>query len=79
MPLKLAKLLYQVSSYIVINIMQFPLLWYAVRAFVYMYAGIGAPSVRQEVFNSSMSEEEFFKWLKSRGVSEKDCQTLSGT
>ena len=29
-------------------------------------------------FNSSMSEEDFIKWLKSKGVSEKDCNTLSG-
>ena len=29
-------------------------------------------------FSSSMSEEDFFKWLKSKGVSEKDCKTLSG-
>ena len=32
----------------------------------------------QAMFNSSMSEEEFFKWLKSRGISDKDCKTLSG-
>ena len=32
----------------------------------------------QMTFNSSMSEEDFFKWLRSRGVSDKDCKTLSG-
>ena len=30
------------------------------------------------MFNSSMSEEDFFKWLKSKGIGEKDCKTLSG-
>ena len=30
------------------------------------------------VFSSSMSEEDFFKWLRSKGVSDKDCKTLSG-
>ena len=29
-------------------------------------------------FNSSMSEEDFYKWLESRSVSEKDRKTLSG-
>ena len=37
-------------------------------------AGIGA--LFQQV--SSMSEDDFFKWLKQRGVSDKDCKTLSG-
>ena len=32
----------------------------------------------QMIFNSSMSEEDFFTWLRSRGVSVKDCKTLSG-
>ena len=32
----------------------------------------------QMTFNSSMSEEDFFMWLRSRGVSVKDCKTLSG-
>ena len=25
-----------------------------------------------------MSDEDFFKWLRSKGVNEKDCKTLSG-
>ena len=29
-------------------------------------------------FSSSMSDEDFFKWLSSKGVSDKDCKTLSG-
>ena len=32
----------------------------------------------QVTFNSSMSEEDFFKWLRSKGVSDKDCKILSG-
>ena len=29
-------------------------------------------------FSSSMSDEDFFKWLRSKGISDKDCNTLSG-
>ena len=29
-------------------------------------------------FSSFMSKEDFFKWLGSKGVNEKDCKTLSG-
>ena len=29
-------------------------------------------------FSSSMSDEDFFKWLRSKGVNNKDCKTLSG-
>ena len=36
------------------------------------------PAEVQVMFNSSMSEGDFFKWLQVRGVSEKDCKTLSG-
>ena len=37
-----------------------------------------APATRDLTFSSSMSEEDFFKWLKSKGLSDKDCNTLSG-
>ena len=30
------------------------------------------------IFSSYMSDDDFFKWLKSKGVSDKDCSTLSG-
>jgi hypothetical protein len=30
------------------------------------------------MFGSSMSDEDFFKWLRVKGVNEKDCKTLSG-
>ena len=30
------------------------------------------------MFSSSMSDEDFFKWLRSKGISDKDCKTLSG-
>ena len=36
------------------------------------------PAEVQVTFNSSMSEEDFFMWLRSRGVSDKDCKTLTG-
>ena len=26
-----------------------------------------------------MSDDDFFKWLRSKGINEKDCNTLSGT
>ena len=44
----------------------------------YVYTDVTAPAVQREKFNSGMTEKEFFKWLKSKGVSEKDCKTLSG-
>ena len=36
------------------------------------------PAKEEMTFSSSMSEEDFFKWLKSKGVSDKDRKTLSG-
>ena len=30
-------------------------------------------------FSITMSDDDFFKWLRSKGISEKDCNTLSGT
>ena len=30
-------------------------------------------------FSSTMSDDDFFKWLLLKGISEKDCNTLSGT
>ena len=30
-------------------------------------------------FSSTMSDDHFFKWLQSKGISEKDCNTLFGT
>lgn len=32
----------------------------------------------KETVNHLMSEGEFIEWLKLRGVSEKDCRTLTG-
>ena len=29
-------------------------------------------------FSSSMSDEDFFKWLRSKGISDKDCKILPG-
>ena len=37
-----------------------------------------AGSVDEVTFNSSMSDENFFKWLKSRGIGDKDRKALSG-
>ena len=45
----------------------------------FIHVGIDvAVEVQMTLFNSSMSEEDFFTWLRSRGVSVKDCKTLSG-
>ena len=30
-------------------------------------------------FSSTMSDGIFFKWLQSKGISEKDCNSLAGT
>ena len=30
------------------------------------------------MFSSFMSDDDFFKWLRSKGISAKDCKTLSG-
>jgi hypothetical protein len=37
-----------------------------------------APATQNLTFSSSMSDEDFFKWLRSNGISDKDCNTLSG-
>lgn len=43
-------------------------------------AGIGAPAENQPeiMFDSCMTGEEFSTWLKSKGVSDRDCDTLTG-
>ena len=67
----------------------YPLLWcfmslYCLYDLALLYieyifcVGIEKPAEVQVMFNSSMSEGDFFKWLQVRGVSEKDCKTLSG-
>ena len=35
-------------------------------------------ATRNLIFSSSMSDEDYFKWLRSKGISGKDCKTLSG-
>ena len=47
-------------------------------ALLLTHAGIGAQSEELLTFNSSMPEENFYQWLRSRGISEKDCKVLSG-
>ena len=37
-----------------------------------------APATQKLMFSSSMSDEDFFKWLRSKGISDKDCKTLPG-
>ena len=37
-----------------------------------------APATLNLTFSSFMSDEDFFKWLKSKGLGSKDCNTLSG-
>ena len=44
----------------------------------FIHVGVEVPVEVEMTSNSSMSEEDFFKWLRSRGVSDKDCKTLSG-
>ena len=36
------------------------------------------PATHSLTFRSSMSDEDFFKWLRSKGISDKDCKALSG-
>ena len=43
-----------------------------------LHAGVGASSEEQLQYNRSMSDEDFCRWLRSRGISEKDCKALSG-
>ena len=44
-------------------------------------AGVKVPAEDEKgnlKFSSTMSDDDFFKWLRSKGISEKDCNTLSG-
>jgi hypothetical protein len=44
-----------------------------------MLAGTKVPAMPEEmIFSSSMSEEDFLKWLKSKRVSDRDHKTLVG-
>ena len=45
----------------------------------FLLAGMEVPADQKEqmTFSSSMSKEDFFKWLMSRGIDEEDCKTLS--
>ena len=36
------------------------------------------PATHSLTFSSSMSDEDFFKWLRSKGINNKDCKALSG-
>ena len=41
------------------------------------YADIKVPTnvqTQNMTFSSSMSDEDFFKWLRSKGISDKDCR-----
>ena len=49
--------------------------------FIYNVISLAAGGIASEerlIYNSSMSEEDFYRWLRSRGISEKDCNALSG-
>ena len=37
-----------------------------------------ARATQNLMFSSSMSDEDFIKWLRSKGISDKDCKILSG-
>jgi hypothetical protein len=43
-----------------------------------MLAGAQVPAKDEMTFSSSMSEEDFFEWLKSKRVSDRDHKTLVG-
>ena len=49
-----------------------------IAMYLHLHAGVELPAEPWMTFNTSMSEDDFFKWLKRRGVSDKDCNTLSG-
>jgi hypothetical protein len=36
------------------------------------------PVTQKLMFSSFMFDEDFFQWLRSKGVNDKDCKTLSG-
>ena len=44
----------------------------------FFIAGIKLPAKDVVMFNSSMCEEDFFKWLRSKGVSDRDQNILKG-
>ena len=44
----------------------------------YVESGVHIPAEEQKTFNSSASDEDFFKWLRSRGISDNDCKIHSG-
>ena len=49
--------------------------------FTVTLAGIKVPAKDQQAnlkFSSTMSDGDFFKWLQSKGISERDCNALSG-
>ena len=44
-------------------------------------AGVKVPAEDEQgnsKFSSTMSDGDFFKWLRSQGISERDCNALSG-
>ena len=48
---------------------------------IILHAGVETSAgehLEKLMFSGSMTEEEFFEWLKSKGISDKDCKTLSG-
>ena len=46
---------------------------------MFILTGVKVPAEdEQRMFNSTMSDDDFFKWLRSKGISEKDCNALSG-
>ena len=49
---------------------------YTVYHFLLAGVEVSADHEKQMTFNSSMSKEDFYKWLRSRGISEEDGKTL---
>ena len=49
---------------------------------MYVATGVKVPAEDDKVnlkFSSTMSDDDFFKWFRIKGINEKDCNTLSGT
>jgi hypothetical protein len=50
----------------------------ALSVYILFVAGVNVPVEDEMTFSCSMSEDDFFEWLKSKGVNERDHKTLVG-
>ena len=81
MPLKHAKLLYPVSEHTTI-VNNYNNIIIAINEVFAHTTGLRMPVEEAQgtdsKFSSTMSDGDFFKWLRSKGINEKDCNTLLG-